>query len=600
MTVEGTEQRVYGTLVGTTSLISCKIDLNRFAVVYGSVDNSPIEAPDDTYYGGNNLIYKQCGHEHNGFITIFLKNMTVIIEVRVCKKNPNTILIETYGELPATQVDLSVWFNKGVDTHYETFNDFPKMGFSKITYINDSTGKAYIWKNDSYQEGSYWFKLNSTTAGNRLPGNPKVDTFEFEESKNHGTTIITCCRKCPPCKCKECDITDRFVVTSRPDLIMTTYDYPQDPEKGLHSVVFSSGSLPVIIINYTLKCNEISINIYTPNPLAEDVEVTYRDDDGILQKIGSGDEFDNTITFPFDYIKNCWPDIILPITDYCATRIKVEGITSKRFLKMVHDCGGSGIAYLKLNDSYHELLTIRAVTPILKYDINGWIDIDLDRWMTTDPWPNQTPLSNNIIHFAQYTKLDYHINNGGLLGGLMSDTICFAELHDPHLKVTIAVWAEISIKPEGENPNHQILQINKPRIKYAGGTGHVVDGSRALNGIYNSEKTVYTCPEQTFTFTFRNNTSSNYVNTYNDKLFKQYVTINMYTMPAYNAGHKTSEISWGMRLISIDDVCGDTNFYPSKGLTFKSFPFYTRGIGEDPPFTLEFNDRQVLYNYDRY
>ena len=112
MTVTGTEQRVYGTLVGGISPIGCIIDLHRFALVSGSTTQSPTEASTVTY--ADTTPYRQCGYKYDGYLTLFLSisgstvyaasgsTVYAAVEVRICKNDPKRIVIETYGEVAKT------------------------------------------------------------------------------------------------------------------------------------------------------------------------------------------------------------------------------------------------------------------------------------------------------------------------------------------------------------------------------------------------------------------------------------------------------------------------------------------------------------------
>ncbi len=209
MTVTGTEQRVYGTLVG-----GCIIDLHRFALVSGSTTLSPPNASTVTY--ADTTPYKQCGYKYAGYLTLFLSisgsSVYAAVEVRICKNDPKRIVLETYGEVAKTVTGgMALWFNKGTDKHFPTRDDFPETGLSNINYIDDATGKYYIWNETVYEEGSCWVKLNSTASGVIMPY--ATTSYTFKESKRNGATTIDCCKKCPSCGCKTCNVLDRFYIT---------------------------------------------------------------------------------------------------------------------------------------------------------------------------------------------------------------------------------------------------------------------------------------------------------------------------------------------------------------------------------------------------
>ena len=106
---------------------------------------------------------------------------------------------------------MALLFNKGTDKHFPTRDDFPETGSSNINYIDDATGKYYIWNETVYEEGSCWVKLNSTTSGVIMPY--ATTSYTFKESKRNGSITRDGCRKCPSCGCKTCNVLDRFYIT---------------------------------------------------------------------------------------------------------------------------------------------------------------------------------------------------------------------------------------------------------------------------------------------------------------------------------------------------------------------------------------------------
>ncbi len=296
MVVTGTEQRVYGTLVG-----GCIIDLHRFALVSGSTTQSPIEASSVVY--ADTTPYKQCGYKYAGYLTLFLSisgsTVYAAVEVRICKNDAKRIVIETYGEVKKVITGgMSLWFNKGVDKHYATRDDFPETGSENVNYINDQYDDWYIWNGSAYYIGSCWVKLNSTASNVIMPY--AKTSYTFKETKRNGATTIDCCKKCPSCGCKVCDVSDRFTVyyysflarsncceyltissIIKSQLTLTSYMYGLK-KNGDYTLYNSSEN---IYIEYKLNCNTIDIYIYS---LCSDIEskynryyeVYYRDDDG--------------------------------------------------------------------------------------------------------------------------------------------------------------------------------------------------------------------------------------------------------------------------------------------------------------------------------
>lgn len=299
MTVTGTEQRVYGTLVG-----GCIIDLHRFALVSGSTTQSPIEASTVTY--ADTTPYRQCGYKYDGYLTLFLSisgsTVYAAVEVYICKNDNKRIVLETYGEVAKTVTGgMALWFNKGTDKHFPTRDDFPETGSSNINYIDDATGKYYIWNETVYEEGSCWVKLNSTTSGVIMPY--ATTSYTFKESKRNGSITIDCCKKCPSCGCKNCDIANRFrIITTTFTIIpikscceyvnITQSDSTSTGSTSTHygynhlgdqSVIFTN-----IIIEYKLTCDTVNIWVYSKETNMVYSKVEYYDDSGIWNVIAEG------------------------------------------------------------------------------------------------------------------------------------------------------------------------------------------------------------------------------------------------------------------------------------------------------------------------
>jgi len=295
-------------------------------------------------------------------------------------------------------------------------------------------------------------------------------------------------------------------------------------------------------------------------------------------------------TVPFDYLKNCFGSVSLPVTGWCADKIYVNNPSSIEFLKKVADCGGNGIAYLKAIDTYPRIdeLRIRAVGPVLSYDINGWIQFDPETWMMTTPWPYQYPITDNEILLEEVTWDEYQNTQGQTGAAVSVSTGTFANLHGLNLKFTCEVWGTVTIDPTQEDENHQQLQIIESKVGYVGGVWFI-SGSQSISGTLSGNGTVYTMLPQQFTFGCR---GGSYGNTQNNLLYQQ-ANLRVQVSPAYVGGYKSTHISGGFRLISIDDICGGTNFYPSKGTHFKSNPIYDSGNSPYLSYVIEFNDRWI-------
>lgn len=164
MVVTGTEQRVYGTLVG-----NCQIYLDRFAIVLGSQSEFPSTAASVLY--GSDLSFYQCGYEYSGnfsllyFLSLTASTCAAAFEARICKNDSKRIVIETYGDVAATQA-MGLWFNTAKSAH--------KSG-----------------------SDPNWVKLNSVAASGTLPYATTSYVFKENASENSGATVIDCCKKVP-------------------------------------------------------------------------------------------------------------------------------------------------------------------------------------------------------------------------------------------------------------------------------------------------------------------------------------------------------------------------------------------------------------------
>jgi len=299
LTVTGTEQRVYGTLVG-----GCIIDLHRFALVSDSITDSPTTAVTVTY--ADTTPYNQCGYKYDGFLTLFLSisgaSVYAAVEVYICKNDKERIVLETYGEVAKTVTDgMSLWFNKGTDKHFPTRYDFPETGSSNINYIDDATGKYYIWNETVYEEGSCWVKLNSTASDVIMPY--AKTSYTFKETKRNGSITIGCCKRCPTCRCKNCYIWDRFKIIYYTFSCSTNCCEYVTLSYSSHTTIASSGllyglngygeltvNLAYVTIEYKLKCDTINIWLYRSYSVTEltYIEVYYRDDDDVWNLMFDG------------------------------------------------------------------------------------------------------------------------------------------------------------------------------------------------------------------------------------------------------------------------------------------------------------------------
>lgn len=203
MSVTGTQQRVYGTLVAD----NCNINIRRFAIVMDNMDKSPIQSSNVVY--ADAVPMTQTGYLYNGYITLFMfqdtGNVYAAIEVKICKTYQRTIIIDSYGEieLPTSEIyeGISLWFDKNNTKYFASQDDFPETGSITVTYVDISTGHSYIWTGASYTAGNGWTKLNDAMYGSKM--NHFKTTFDkFKEDGKTGLTTINCCKNCPD-ECKQ-------------------------------------------------------------------------------------------------------------------------------------------------------------------------------------------------------------------------------------------------------------------------------------------------------------------------------------------------------------------------------------------------------------
>lgn len=206
MSVTGTQQRVYGTLVAD----NCDINIRRFAIVMDDMDKSPRQSSNVIY--ADAVPMTQTGYLYNGYITLFMfqdtGNVYAAIEVRICKTDQKTIIIDSYGEieLPASEIyeGVSLWFDKNNTKYFASQDDFPETGSINVTYVDGSTNHSYIWTGASYTPGNGWTKLNDAMYGSKM-SHFKTTFDKFKEDGKIGLTTINCCKNCPD-ECKMCHI----------------------------------------------------------------------------------------------------------------------------------------------------------------------------------------------------------------------------------------------------------------------------------------------------------------------------------------------------------------------------------------------------------
>ncbi len=176
MTVTGTQQRVYGTLV-----TQCILFLDRFAITF--TDESPKTNPNVLF--GSDLSMLQCGYLYDGFLSIIFYNSNVIVnesrpsisrifEINICKRDNHKVVIETYG-IEDLDTITYMWFNAAP----RPYVDVPD------TLLED---------NDPHFD---WILLNDTPAY-------KKNVFPFTEHLNKRkdrVIYINCCTNCPFCRC---------------------------------------------------------------------------------------------------------------------------------------------------------------------------------------------------------------------------------------------------------------------------------------------------------------------------------------------------------------------------------------------------------------
>lgn len=288
MTVTGTEQRVYGTLVSP-----CFIDLHRIALVIGSIDTPPSQNMDildrfytyhiyadvpyhyffydgDTYceqlnYTNNFTWHTTYGLVYDGVLTIALGHCDVggvwvtmaYVEIRMCRSYGNRLVFDTYG-----------------------VSTVPSLGSTPFA----------VWLNTAkYDEPPNWIVINNGTANAIMKH--KSESFVIPKANvhrvylphlgiyNHTTIDVSlCCRKCvSPCHCGTCDkfgqrikieskrisvasVCCNYITVSISDVDWNGSNALQTklkPKYGFNIYIFDN-----IIIEYTLICDPKQINIW--------------------------------------------------------------------------------------------------------------------------------------------------------------------------------------------------------------------------------------------------------------------------------------------------------------------------------------------------
>lgn len=249
--VYGTEQRVYGVMIG-----QCYIDLHRFALVYNSEDQvpkQPIEGvPNNdivSYFGdseySNRVIVQECGYKYDGNVTIFfcpevdpaVDDIPVAcIEFKYCQ-SLNEIEIWTYtyddrnGVEHLASKPISLWYNskKSNEDKPRSPPDDPEIdkeyviGDYALGDWENHDGEMAVWNGSSWTFSEYvkWNKLNAVspiTINNVLTPQRLTDTddsFEFkkETASYKVSKLVPGCKECDSPLCKYCDIQSKIKFT---------------------------------------------------------------------------------------------------------------------------------------------------------------------------------------------------------------------------------------------------------------------------------------------------------------------------------------------------------------------------------------------------
>lgn len=285
------------------------------------------------YYGDSSIAHhKQCAYKYSGYLSILwiLPGETDPIaasEIRICKKNPKNLVIETYGVATPTN-KISLWFNSG----------------SLTTPV--------------------WTQLNSSTNGTVMPYAQKVIKFTESISEAKGSLKLTNCKTCPDhTTCLTCDILSK--VTMRLNWVSGGWDPqtgdiivpaplvppPTSPDdcrfnaatystldygvtnRGTNTIIidesYESSQKGLWYLEYKLSCNKIYI--WTGHYQNTDIfynYLFYLDDNGTWHLLdeGSRSGFDSNPTFigsfDFNYLLNCSSSISM--SNVCCNYITID------------------------------------------------------------------------------------------------------------------------------------------------------------------------------------------------------------------------------------------------------------------------------------
>ena len=140
------------------------------------------------------------------------------------------------------------------------------------------TGGMSLWFNKGSETSPDWVKLNSTTSGVIMPY--ATTSFTFTETKKSGSTVIDCCRVCPSCRCKTCNIIGSVMLSlsyhnpisgidangsSAINLYADInyhsgiYQYGYNGHGTYHTIWSDDTDLYYVVISYTVNCNSIDL-----------------------------------------------------------------------------------------------------------------------------------------------------------------------------------------------------------------------------------------------------------------------------------------------------------------------------------------------------
>jgi len=297
LTVEGTEQRVYGNLVSTSP---CFFDLHRIALCYNS-STKPNNASNVKYGDHISVAKRNCGVKYDGFLTLIF-NDWCLIEINTCKKTPFTIV--EYGEnlrIKLSRIVLtiygfseanyaSVWFNVNNEKRYSDYNHFPEIGNIYTTYIDSSTNITYIWDGEIYTGGDGWTQVTTLNAG-VIYDTPIKSTYllDIKTLQDQTKYFIECCEHCKECNCgnSKCNILSRFQVRINSLAGNIQYNdigfYDQNTEQmyGDYHLIYSfetSPNVPILVVAWSLNTTTVDIwwKLITKTNSPHQIVINYR------------------------------------------------------------------------------------------------------------------------------------------------------------------------------------------------------------------------------------------------------------------------------------------------------------------------------------